>query len=75
MANATAISVPAPTFGAAVMRAIKSFGLLRESWVGMIGAGLVLFWVMVALLAPLISPFDPNAHHRTCLKQRDVLIE
>ncbi|MEE8624594.1 MAG: ABC transporter permease [Acidiferrobacterales bacterium] len=62
MANATAISVPAPTFGAAVMRAIKSFGLLRESWVGMIGAGLVLFWVMVALLAPLISPFDPNAH-------------
>ncbi len=65
MANATAISVPAPTFGAAVMRAIKSFGLLRESWVGMIGAGLVLFWVMVALLAPLISPFDPNAHLQT----------
>ncbi len=65
MANVTAISVPAPTFGAAVMRAIKSFGLLRESWVGMIGAGLVLFWVMVALLAPLISPFDPNAHLQT----------
>ena len=65
MANATAISVPAPTFGAAVMRAIKSFGLLRESWVGMIGAGLVLFWVIVALLAPLISPFDPNAHLQT----------
>ena len=65
MANVTAISVPAPTFGAAVMRAIKSFGLLRESWVGMIGAGLVLFWVIVALLAPLISPFDPNAHLKT----------
>ena len=62
MANATAITLPAPTFGAALMRAIKSFGLLRESWVGMIGAGLVFFWVIVALLAPLISPFDPNAH-------------
>ena len=55
MANATAITLPAPTFGAALMRAIKSFGLLRESWVGMIGAGLVLFWVIVALLAPLIA--------------------
>ncbi|MDH3670275.1 MAG: ABC transporter permease [Gammaproteobacteria bacterium] len=44
------------------MRAIKSFGLLRESWVGMIGAGLVFFWVIVALLAPLIAPFEPNAH-------------
>ncbi len=62
MANATAITLPAPTFGAALMRAIKSFALLRESWVGMIGAGLVFFWVIVALLAPLISPFDPNAH-------------
>jgi peptide/nickel transport system permease protein len=62
MANATTISVPAPTFGAALMRAIKSFGLLRESWVGMIGAGLVFFWVIVALLAPLIAPFEPNAH-------------
>ena len=47
--------------GAAIWRAIKSFGLLRESWVGMIGVFLVLFWVIVAILAPLIAPFDPNA--------------
>jgi ABC-type dipeptide/oligopeptide/nickel transport system permease subunit len=53
--------MPAPTFGAALMRAVKSFGLLRESWIGMIGAAIVLFWVVVALLAPLIAPFDPNA--------------
>jgi len=48
-------------YGAAIWRAIKSFGLLRESWVGMIGVFLVLFWVIVAILAPLIAPFDPNA--------------
>ncbi len=62
MAEATATpSMPAPTFGAALMRAIRSFALLRESWVGMIGAGLVFFWIAVALLAPLLAPFDPNA--------------
>jgi ABC-type dipeptide/oligopeptide/nickel transport system permease subunit len=43
------------------MRALRSFTLLRESWVGMIGAGLITFWVLVALLAPLIAPFEPNA--------------
>ena len=75
MANATAIMVPAPTFGAALMRAIKSFGLLRESWVGMIGAGLVIFWVMVALLAPLIAPFDPNAHLQTFARPGTVFAE
>ncbi len=61
MANATTISVPAPTFGAALIRAIKSFALLRESWVGMIGGAIILFWVLVALFAPLVSPFEPNA--------------
>lgn len=41
------------------MRALKSFALLRESTPGMVGAALVLFWIMVAILAPLIAPFDP----------------
>jgi ABC-type dipeptide/oligopeptide/nickel transport system permease subunit len=43
------------------MRALKSFGLLRESWVGMFGAGLILFWGLVAIFAPLLAPYDPNA--------------
>ena len=34
---------------------------LRESWVGMIGLAIILFWVVVALLAPIISPYDPLA--------------
>jgi peptide/nickel transport system permease protein len=54
--------MPSVGYGAAIWRAIKSFGLLRESWVGMIGAFLVLFWVLVAIFAPLIAQFDPNAN-------------
>jgi ABC-type dipeptide/oligopeptide/nickel transport system permease subunit len=61
MANAVATALPAPTHMAALKRAIRSFALLRESWVGMVGAGIIVFWVMVAILAPLISPFDPLA--------------
>lgn len=34
---------------------------LRESWLGMLGAGILLFWVGVALLAPWLAPFPPNA--------------
>ena len=36
--------------------------LLGESWPAIIGLALVLFWVLVALLAPLLSPYDPNAN-------------
>ncbi|MFQ5935502.1 MAG: ABC transporter permease [Acidiferrobacterales bacterium] len=61
MSNATVTTMPAPTYGAALVRAIRSFALLRESWVGMIGAGIIGFWILVAILAPLISPFDPLA--------------
>lgn len=43
------------------MRVIKAIGLLRESPVGMIGAGIVLAWVLAAILAPFLAPFDPNA--------------
>jgi peptide/nickel transport system permease protein len=40
----------------------KRIALLRESPVGMVGAGLVMFWVMVAIFAPWLAPYDPNAN-------------
>ena len=44
----------------ALWRLMKRVALLRESPVGMIGAALVLLWILVAIFAPLISPYDPN---------------
>ncbi len=41
--------------------------LLRESPIGLIGAFLVGFWVLVAIFAPLLSPFDPNANNMDAL--------
>lgn len=41
--------------------------LLRESPVGMVGALLVIFWVAVAIFAPLLSPFDPNTNDMDAL--------
>ena len=51
----------APARDSAFRRAVRRVALLRESPVGIIGAGIVLFWVLVAVLAPLIAPFEPNA--------------
>ena len=61
MSAATETPPPAPSRATALMRAVRSFGLLRESWAGMIGVGIIAFWVSIALLAPLIAPFPPNA--------------
>jgi peptide/nickel transport system permease protein len=58
---ATAIDSKKPV--GALLRLLKRIALLRESPVGMIGAALVLFWILVALLAPLISPYDPNENY------------
>ncbi len=44
----------------AIARIARSFGLLRESPIGMIGTGIILFWVLVAVFAPLLAPFPPN---------------
>ena len=40
-----------------VLRGVAS---LRESRVGMIGAGIILAWILVAIFAPLLAPYAPN---------------
>ena len=49
----------------AILRALKSMALMRESVVGMIGFALVLFWVLAAIFADFIAPFAPNAQDVT----------
>lgn len=46
---------------------LRRIGLLRESPIGMIGAFLVLFWVIVAIFAPWLAPYDPNANNYQAL--------
>ncbi len=50
----------APWLGA-LLRLVQAVALLRESPMGMIGAALVGFWVILALGAPVLAPFPPNA--------------
>lgn len=45
----------------------KWIRLLTESPVGMVGAFLVLFWIVVAIGAPWLAPFDPNANNYDAL--------
>jgi len=45
----------------------RRLSLLRESPIGIVGAFLVLFWVVIAILAPFISPYDPNESDYTAL--------
>src|SRR3546814_549219 len=44
-----------------LLRFFRMIALLRESPIAMTGVGIILFWVVVAVFAPLLAPFDPNA--------------
>lgn len=52
-----------PQRESALLRSLKGIALIRESAVGVIGLGIILFWVIVALLADLIAPFPPNSNY------------
>lgn len=57
---ATSAEPRLPPQPSAFATTVRALGLLRESPVGMLGAALVLFWVLVALLAPVLPLLDPN---------------
>ncbi|HSS63390.1 MAG TPA: hypothetical protein VLS27_03090, partial [Gammaproteobacteria bacterium] len=42
-----------------VGRLIDAVLLLRESVVGMVGAGIIVFWVVIALMPGWLAPFNP----------------
>ena len=42
---------------------------LTSSKVAMVGLGLVVFWILVALLAPVIAPYDPLAQDVSAMNQ------
>ncbi|MEM7122017.1 MAG: ABC transporter permease [Pseudomonadota bacterium] len=48
---------------------LYNVGLLRESWAAIIGISIVLFWVIVALFAPVLAPYDPNESDFTAAMQ------
>lgn len=57
MTDAPAISSEPPT---PIRRMLRSAARLRRSRVGVLGASILVFWIAVALAAPLLAPFPPN---------------
>ena len=49
------------TSPSAISKMFKSIGLLRESPIAIFGLSLILFWVILAILAPILPLYDPNA--------------
>lgn len=43
----------------ALRRSLGVYGRLFDSGVGVVGLGIVLFWVLTAIFADIIAPFDP----------------
>jgi peptide/nickel transport system permease protein len=58
MATVTRDGTPAPP--STLRAALSAIGLLRESPLAMAGAAILLFWVVVALLAPVLPLLEPN---------------
>jgi peptide/nickel transport system permease protein len=61
MSDVTAPATEIPKRPSRLVRIFRAIALLRESYVGMFGAALVLFWIVMALGADLMPLRDPLA--------------
>lgn len=50
-------TVAAPSI---LSKIVKSIGLLKESPIAIFGLSLIMFWVILAILAPILPLYDPN---------------
>ena len=64
MTDTTAEQTDTPDTATGFARFLAALGLLRESWVGMIGLFLVVFWVSIAIFVVLLPLQDPLAQTR-----------
>ena len=67
---ATAEGLPAVPEGVPLGSArawARRLGLVTESTPALLGAGIVLVWVLAAALAPVIAPYPPNANNMAAL--------
>jgi peptide/nickel transport system permease protein len=62
-----AVAAPAPVRLAPVRGVWRRLALLRESTPATVGLGIVLVWIALAVLAPGIVPYPPNANDFTAL--------
>jgi peptide/nickel transport system permease protein len=61
-------SLPEPAARPGVVRRLaRKIARLRESTTACIGIGIIAFWVAMALLAPWIAPYPPNANDYAAL--------
>jgi peptide/nickel transport system permease protein len=58
---------PSRTRPGFLVRTWARLKLLKESPIGMVGLLLVVFWILVAIFAPLIAPHDPNESNMDAL--------
>ena len=47
----------------------EQVSIIKNSRVAVIGLSIIVFWVLVAVLAPLIAPHDPLAQHSKAINQ------
>lgn len=50
-----------PKAPSTLSRLLSGIGLIRESWIGSVGLVILLFWGVMAVLAPILPLYDPNA--------------